>query len=144
MADLIDGEAQYLCSLYQTQVRFRSGVNVDSPDTEIIAPPADPMWSPIVLATWSETRLLCAPSVASAVDLLTAYDRQDMVLNVFTSHWTYKAGMSLLTQENCSDTNLAGHVLAIKVLERCASKWPNARALQNTLQDYAMSKAGQG
>jgi hypothetical protein len=88
--------------------------------------------SPLLAAAWSETWLITNPSAESALQLLTCYDRDDMVLTVFTSHWVYKAA-TVLFSGGLTQTVLDGHVLAVTILGRCALKWPNARAIQEML-----------
>ena len=93
-------------------------------------------WSPLVRTSLCETQFLLRPTQESAMQLLESYMRDDMILTIFVSRWTYNAVTFLLS--NSGDTICQqGYQLGIRVLDRCALKWPNTRVLRRTLQDRA-------
>ncbi|KAL2434956.1 hypothetical protein ABEF95_011368 [Exophiala dermatitidis] len=124
--------SQLLCTMYVAQSRFRSGTALDHLGMEGLTSNVDTTHSPLLVAALHETRFLIQPDVESASQLLETYASDDMVLNVFTSHWAYKAA-TFFFKDSSSETGLQHGVLAHRVLERCAQKWPNARALQDAL-----------
>lgn len=83
-------------------------------------------WSSIVLASLCETRFLIDPSISSALELLEVYARKDTIFTAFTPHWTYRAGVMAASQPRQT-------ILALTILERCKTKWPNSEALQEAL-----------
>lgn len=125
-------ESQLLCRLYRVQSRFRNGDSFDKVDLAAVADKTAAKVSPLLVAALNETRFMLEPGVESAMQLLNTYASDNMVLTVFTSHWAYKAG-TFLVEGGAKEDRLRGRVLAHKVLERCALKWPNARALQELL-----------
>lgn len=92
--------------------------------------------NPLVQAAKSETAFLLRPSSETAMQLLISYHDEHMIFNIFTPHWAYKAG-ALLLSDPSQDASQEGYVLAVTVLDRCALKWPNSRALQDMLKASA-------
>ncbi|KAI1618602.1 hypothetical protein EDD36DRAFT_414265 [Exophiala viscosa] len=132
-------DAEKLSVLHKLQSRFRNGQSLDESDMIILDEAHATQRSPLLAAAWSETRLIVNPNAESASQLLTCYDREDMILTVFTSHWVYKAATILLSG-GLTRKALDGHVLAVTILGRCALKWPNARAIQEMLNLLFKSK----
>jgi hypothetical protein len=93
----------------------------------------------MLVATVRQIHLLIQPSIESAQNLLAAYDDQ-MVYNIFTSHWIYRAASYLINHAD-KDAATDGCIAAARILERCAMKWPNSRALQGALQDLRRNRA---
>ncbi|OJJ01272.1 hypothetical protein ASPVEDRAFT_82796 [Aspergillus versicolor CBS 583.65] len=127
--------AQSLCAVYALQAVHRG----DTPTTldSIILDKLDSN-SPMLVATVRQIHLLIQPSIESAQNLLAAYDDQ-MVYNIFTSHWIYRAASYLIDHAD-KDAATDGCIAAARILERCAMKWPNSRALQGALQDLRRDK----
>jgi len=129
----------FLCSLYPTKSEAQSGQTLDG-IKESLQPEFEGVeYSPCLLAKMRQSVFLRRPTVESAMDLLECYCQEDMVLDAFTPHWAYKAGIFIL-QDRSGQRTLKGHVLACTVLDRCVIKWPNTRVLRQVLQDHAMSK----
>ncbi|EXJ90967.1 hypothetical protein A1O1_04074 [Capronia coronata CBS 617.96] len=129
-------QSQLLYYLYRMQSRFRGGTSFDGLDLQEVEQKITTDVSPMLIAALNETRFLLEPSVDSAMQLLSTHASDDIVLNVFTSHWAYKAATFFL-EGDLNETSLQGRVLAQKVLERCALKWPNAQTLLESLNIYA-------
>lgn len=132
-------DAEKLSVLYKLQSRFRNGQSLEESDMISLNEAHARDRSPLLAAAWSETRLILNPNAESASQLLTCYDREDMVLTVFTFHWVYKAAKILLSG-GLTQKALDGHVLAVTILGRCALKWPNARAILEILNLLVKSK----
>jgi len=122
--------------LYRIQSRFRNGLPFDELDAALVPAAHTTEPTPLVTAAEKETAFLIRPNAEAALQLLATYDQEDMIFNVFTPHWAYKAGVILLA-ESTDDSRLKGYMLASTVLERCALKWPNSRSLQETLRALA-------
>lgn len=90
--------------------------------------------SPLTLAAAHETSFLLQTNAASALALLAAYTSADNVLNVFTSHWAFKATVILMAKMSAHERQ-TGYVRGLQVLERCALKWPNAEALRSVIAE---------
>ncbi|KAK5213265.1 hypothetical protein LTR41_000844 [Exophiala xenobiotica] len=116
--------------------RFRNGLPFDELDAALVLAAHTAESTPLVTAAEKETAFLIRPNAEAALQLLATYDQEDMIFNVFTPHWAYKAGVFLLA-ESTDDSRLKGYMLASTVLERCALKWPNSRSLQETLRALA-------
>ncbi|KAF9891708.1 hypothetical protein FE257_003720 [Aspergillus nanangensis] len=125
-------QARYLCSLYARQSKCRTDSCSPVADTCEIPEPA-----PIIFTTMCQTRFMAQASVASAMQVLATYNDDRMVLNVFSSHWVYEAASYVIQHAN-EVTMIEASIIASQVLERCASKWPSAGALQKRLQTLAM------
>ena len=95
--------------------------------------------SPIIFTTMCLTEFMIHPSVQSAMEVLSAYRQEGMILNIFSSHWVYKAAIYVI-QHGDEGSIMNGSSTASQVLERCAFKWPNARNLLGALQNLMMSK----
>ncbi|EXJ92803.1 hypothetical protein A1O3_01357 [Capronia epimyces CBS 606.96] len=134
-SDKPDG-SQLLCHLYRVQSSFRRGSSFDELHLDGVEQKIMAHGSPLLVAALNETRFLLEPNVDSAMQLLSTYASDNMILNVFTSHWTYKAATFFLG-DDLDKATLQGRALAQKVLERCALKWPNARALQDSVNVYS-------
>ncbi|KAF7186395.1 hypothetical protein HII31_12252 [Pseudocercospora fuligena] len=89
---------------------------------------------PLFLAVHAETSFLIKPCERSALSLLSLYMREDMVFNVFTQQWVHRAVIWLVSNSR-RETQQEGLHLAMRILDRCALKWSNARVLQETLQN---------
>ncbi len=124
------------------QSRFRDGLPFDELDAALVLAAHTAEVTPLVMAAEKETAFLINPNAEAALQLLATYDQEDMIFNVFTPHWAYKAGVLLLAQ-GTDDSRLEGYMLASTVLERCALKWPNSRALQETLRALASPRKHQ-
>ena len=132
-------DAEKLSALYKLQSKFRSGLSLEEWDMMFLDETDAGDRLPLLAAAWSETRLIVKSNAESASQLLNCYDRDDMVLTVFTSHWIYQAATILLSG-GLTQTALDGHVLAVMILGRCALKWPNARTIQEMLNLLVKSK----
>ncbi|KIW17141.1 hypothetical protein PV08_04332 [Exophiala spinifera] len=128
-----------LCGFYKTQSRFRDGIATDETQLTDAAGPERLTLSPLVQAAKNETVFLLRPNSGTAMQLLTSYYEEHMIFNVFTPHWAYKAG-ALLLSDPAQESPQEGYVLALTVLDRCALKWPNSRALQDVLRALARQK----
>ncbi|KAK6379647.1 hypothetical protein LTS17_005719 [Exophiala oligosperma] len=126
----------HLCSLYKMQSRFRDGLSMEDMDVTNAYESDGAELNPLVQAAKSETAFLLRPSSETAMQLLISYHDEHMIFNIFTPHWAYKAG-ALLLSDPSQDASQEGYVLAVTVLDRCALKWPNSRALQDMLKASA-------
>lgn len=94
--------------------------------------------SPMTLAAAHESIFLVQTNAASALALLAVYTSADNVLNVFTSHWAFKATVVLMSSMSAHERQ-TGYVQGLQVLERCALKWPNSEALRNVISESWIS-----
>ncbi len=117
------------------QLQMRAGTNlVEKLKLEAL----DWSPSPILRAAWCETQFLLRPNSQSALQLLESYVRNDMVLNIFVSHWTYKAATFLLSNAQ-GQIAQQGYHLGWCIIDRCALKWHHTRALQRALETDVIS-----
>lgn len=112
--------------------------------------------SPSILALAHETRLLIHPNDAtSAARLLAIYTQPHYVRTFLSSHWAYRAGVVVvseqLRQENqlqVSSTSMSWRWSAaasqaygdcLVFLEQVSRRWPSAGALKRSLQSFVSS-----
>ncbi|KAL4875190.1 hypothetical protein BJY04DRAFT_232840, partial [Aspergillus karnatakaensis] len=133
-------KAQFLCAVYTWQARWRAGdISASTLTSSILSQLEEHKSSPMLIAVVRQTHLLTQPGIDSARQLLSAYNDDQMVYNVFSSHWVYRAA-SYLVEHADGDTITDSCILATKVLERCAMKWSRSRALQGALEDLRRNK----
>lgn len=122
-------EDNFLYSLYAAQAAARQSRTCDMPSRSELE---SIRCSPLTLAAAHETIFLLQTNAASALALLAVYTSADNVLNVFTSHWAFKATVILMSSTSAQERQ-TGYVQGLQVLERCALKWPNAEALRSMI-----------
>lgn len=62
-----------------------------------------------------------------------------MILDAFSSHWAYGAGI-FLAQHAKGEKRTQGYGMTSRILSRCEMKWPNAKHLQEALDSQALSE----
>ncbi|KAL3456115.1 hypothetical protein BJX64DRAFT_294419 [Aspergillus heterothallicus] len=127
-------ESRLLCAVYSWQSRRRAGDSVEPISTLASTLISDFKQSPTTLTTMRQIQLLAQPSIESATDLLAAYSDDQMVYTIFASHWIYQAASYLIAHVD-GETLIDDWTIAARTLDRCASKWPNAKLLQAALED---------
>ncbi|KIV92822.1 hypothetical protein PV10_04088 [Exophiala mesophila] len=129
-------EADVLFHLAALQLHMRGDRPIDPAQLDFLTKSMAREWSPLVRTSLCETRFLLRPTQESAMQLLESYMGDGMILTIFVSRWTYNAVTFLLS--NSGDTICQqGYQLGMRVLDRCALKWPNTRVLRRALQDRA-------
>jgi hypothetical protein len=127
-------ESRLLCTIYSWQSRRRAGDLVEPISTLPSTLISDFKQSPITLTTMRQIQLLARPSIESATDLLAAYSDDQTVYTIFALHWIYQAASYLIAHID-GETLTEDLIIAARTLDRCASKWPNAKLLQAALED---------
>ncbi|KAF2112535.1 hypothetical protein BDV96DRAFT_579867 [Lophiotrema nucula] len=129
--------AEYLCSLYRLQHRFRKGDTA----TKKLLPCFDDRTTldrlPGLRLALHQTHLLLNPCWGSAWHVLEAVVAKGSVHVFLTPHWVFRAGTVLL---NSMDSILEGNILqlysnALVVLNLSSGKWPSAATLAASLGD---------
>ncbi|KAL4963620.1 uncharacterized protein BDV14DRAFT_209729 [Aspergillus stella-maris] len=125
--------AQILCSMYSLYTHWRERDSYSPRDTaRLFNCHRDFESSSLLLITARQVQFLIEPSIESAKQILTTYNDQNSIYNSFSSHWIYRAASHVISHSDSEDA-VQINILAAGMLERCASKWPNSRLLQEAL-----------
>jgi hypothetical protein len=131
--------ADYLCSLYRLQHRFRKGDHT----VKSYLPPFDtpsfatPQMHPALRLTLHQTHLLLNPCWGTAFNVLEAVVAAGSIHIFLTPHWVYRAGCVLI--QHMPDL-WGGNLIqlysnALVVLELSSGKWPSSSLLRDSLVD---------
>lgn len=131
--------ADYMCSLFRLQNRFRKGDYVMKQNMTKLLPPLDEKAEllPIVRIVLHMTHLLLNPCWGSAWHVLEAVVSLGGIHVFVTPHWVYRAGTVLI--QNIPSI-FGGNLIqlysnALLVLELSSWKWPSSAALSASLVD---------
>ncbi|KAF2791226.1 hypothetical protein K505DRAFT_339734 [Melanomma pulvis-pyrius CBS 109.77] len=127
--------AEYLCSLYRLQHRFRKG---DRTVTQLLPSFDQPAkLNPGLRMVIHQTHLLVNPCWGSAWHVLEAVVAWDSIHIFLTPHWVYRAGCMLI--QNMPDIYgvdlIQLYSNALVVLELSSRKWPSSAALSASLTE---------
>ncbi|OAL48346.1 hypothetical protein IQ07DRAFT_645817 [Pyrenochaeta sp. DS3sAY3a] len=131
--------ADYMCSLFRLQNRFRKGDYATKQEVKKLLPLLDEKAEllPIVRIVLHMTHLLLNPCWGSAWHVLEAVVSLGGVHVFVTPHWVYRAGTVLI--QNIPSI-FGGNLIqlysnALLVLELSSWKWPSSAALSASLVD---------
>ncbi|CAA9963436.1 hypothetical protein PTMSG1_06804 [Pyrenophora teres f. maculata] len=131
--------AEYLCSLYRMQNRFRKGDHVAKENVKKLLPLFDERDEllPAIRITLHMTHLLLNPCWGSAWHVLEAVVSFGGIHVFVTPHWVYRAGTVLIQN---IPAIFGGNLIqlysnALLVLELSSWKWPSSAALSASLVD---------
>ncbi|KAF2819376.1 hypothetical protein CC86DRAFT_307077 [Ophiobolus disseminans] len=131
--------AEYMCSLFRLQNRFRKGDFVAKEQLKQLLPPLDEKAEllPIVRISLHMTHLLLNPVWGSAWHVLEAVVSLGGIHVFVTPHWVYRAGTVLI--QNIPKI-FGGNLIqlysnALLVLELSSWKWPSSASLSESLID---------
>ncbi|KAJ4363569.1 hypothetical protein N0V83_009865 [Neocucurbitaria cava] len=131
--------ADYMCSLFRLQNRFRKGDPATKEDVKRLLPLLDEKAEllPILRITLHMTHLLLNPCWGSAWHVLEAVVSLGGVHVFVTPHWVYRAGTVLIQN---IPAIFGGNLIqlysnALLVLELSSWKWPSSAALSASLVD---------
>ncbi|KAH7067781.1 hypothetical protein FB567DRAFT_457924 [Paraphoma chrysanthemicola] len=134
-----DKPAEYCCSLFRLQNRFRKGDYVTKQQVKKLLPRLDEKaeLAPIVRITLHMTHLALNPVWGSAWHVLEAVVSLGGIHVFVTPHWVYRAGTVLIQN---MPSIFGGNLIqlysnALLVLELSSWKWPSAAALSASLSD---------
>ncbi|KAF2269995.1 hypothetical protein CC78DRAFT_188469 [Lojkania enalia] len=130
-----DYPADYLCSLYRLQHRFRKG----DESVKRHLPRLDDLGKlpPILRTTLHQTHLLINPCWGSAWHVLEAVVSLGSIHTFLTPHWVFRAGTVLVQNlPSIFEGNLLRlYSNALVVLNLSAGKWPSSASLAASLGD---------
>ncbi|EUC36357.1 hypothetical protein COCCADRAFT_88441 [Bipolaris zeicola 26-R-13] len=131
--------AEYLCSLFRMQNRFRRGDLAAKENVKKLLPLFDEKDElvPLLRITLHITHLLLNPCWGSAWHVLEAVVSCGSVHLCLTPHWVYRAGAVLIQS---MPSIFGGNLIqlysnALLVLELSSWKWPSSAALSASLVD---------
>ncbi|KAF1941931.1 hypothetical protein EJ02DRAFT_188710 [Clathrospora elynae] len=131
--------AEYLCSLFRLQNRFRKGDNTAKENVKKLLPLFDEKDEllPVVRITLHMTHLLLNPCWGSAWYVLEAVVSLGGIHVFVTPHWVYRAGTVMIQN---IPVIFGGNLIqlysnALLVLELSSWKWPSSAALSASLVD---------
>lgn len=131
--------AEYMCSLFRLQNRFRKGDYTAKQSLKKYLPPLDDKDEhlPIVRIVLHMTHLLLNPCWGSAWHVLEAVVSLGGIHVFVTPQWVYRAGTVLI--QNIPEI-FGGNLIqlysnALLVLELSSWKWPSSAALSASLVD---------
>ncbi|KAA8617576.1 Zn-clus domain-containing protein [Pyrenophora tritici-repentis] len=131
--------AEYLCSLYRMQNRFRKGDEIAKENVKKLLPLFDERDEllPAIRITLHMTHLLLNPCWGSAWHVLEAVVSFGGIHVFVTPHWVYRAGTVLIQN---IPAIFGGNLIqlysnALLVLELSSWKWPSSAALSASLVD---------
>ncbi|KAH8724326.1 hypothetical protein GQ44DRAFT_285997 [Phaeosphaeriaceae sp. PMI808] len=131
--------AEYMCSLFRLQNRFRKGDYVTQQQMKKLLPLLDERAEllPIVRISLHMTHLLLNPVWGSAWHVLEAVVSLGGVHVFVTPHWVYRAGTVLIQN---MPAIFGGNLIqlysnALLVLELSSWKWPSSATLSASLVD---------
>ena len=131
-------QARFLCFMYSIQSRHRiHGLAIDNVPALLAETCKTLDGSLFIFMTMCQTEFIIQPSVQAAMQLLSSYHRDGMILNIFAPHWIYKAASYVIEHANEVNTILQCSIFAAQVFERCAAKWPSSRTLQESIQNLS-------
>ncbi|CAN9165101.1 unnamed protein product [Alternaria alternata] len=131
--------AEYLCSLYRMQTRFRKGDHLAKEKVKKLLPLFDEKDEllPVIRITLHITHLLLNPCWGSAWHVLEAVVSFGGIHVFVTPHWVYRAGTVLIQN---MPAIFGGNLIqlysnALLVLELSSWRWPSSAALSASLVD---------
>ncbi|KAI4637607.1 hypothetical protein J4E83_000424 [Alternaria metachromatica] len=131
--------AEYLCSLYRMQNRFRKGDHIAKENVKKLLPLFDERDEllPVIRITLHITHLLLNPCWGSAWHVLEAVVSFGGIHVFVTPHWVYRAGTVLIQN---MPAIFGGNLIqlysnALLVLELSSWRWPSSAALSASLVD---------
>ncbi|KAF1917302.1 hypothetical protein BDU57DRAFT_537000 [Ampelomyces quisqualis] len=131
--------AQYMCSLFRLQNRFRKGDYATKQQMKKLLPRLDERAEllPIVRISLHMTHLLLNPVWGSAWHVLEAVVSLGGIHVYVTPHWVYRAGTVLIQN---MPAIFGGNLIqlysnALLVLELSSWKWPSSATLSASLSD---------
>ncbi|KAL5117601.1 hypothetical protein ACEQ8H_004494 [Pleosporales sp. CAS-2024a] len=131
--------AEYMCSLFRLQNRFRKGDDATKQQVKMLLPRLDERAEllPIIRISLHMTHLLLNPVWGSAWHVLEAVVSLGGIHVFVTPHWVYRAGTVLI--QNMPDI-FGGNLIqlysnALLVLELSSWKWPSSATLSASLKD---------
>ncbi|KZM23518.1 uncharacterized protein EKO05_0011254 [Ascochyta rabiei] len=131
--------AEYMCSLFRLQHRFRNGDSIAKANVKKMLPRLDEKAEllPVVRIALHTTVLLLDPSWGSAWYVLEAVVSLGGTYTFLTPHWVYRAGTIII--QNMPEI-YEGNVIqlysnTVHVLELSSWKWPSSAALNASLAD---------
>ncbi|KAF2624784.1 hypothetical protein BU25DRAFT_134098 [Macroventuria anomochaeta] len=131
--------AEYMCSLFRLQHRFRNGDSTVKSNVRKLLPRLDEKAEllPVVRIALHTTVLLLDPSWGSAWYVLEAVVSLGGTYTFLTPHWVYRAGTIII--QNMPEI-YEGNVIqlysnTVHVLELSSWKWPSSAALNASLAD---------
>jgi hypothetical protein len=131
--------ADYLCSLYRLQHRFRKSDAAGREVVKTFLPPLDEkgVLLPGLSMALHQTHLLCNPCWGSAWYVLETIVSSGNIHNFLTPHWVYRAGTVLIqNMPHILKVNLIQlYSNALVILELSSWKWPSSATLSASLSE---------
>ncbi|KAJ4369519.1 hypothetical protein N0V86_009354 [Didymella sp. IMI 355093] len=131
--------AEYMCSLFRLQHRFRNGDSTTRSNVKKLLPRLDEKAElpPVIRIALHTTVLLLDPSWGSAWYVLEAVVSLGGTYTFLTPHWVYRAGTIII--QNMPEIYEANVIQlysnTVHVLELSSWKWPSSAALNASLAD---------
>ncbi|KAF3033878.1 hypothetical protein E8E12_002029 [Didymella heteroderae] len=131
--------AEYMCSLFRLQHRFRNGDAKTKANMKKLLPRLDEKAEllPVIRIALHSTVLLLDPSWGSAWYVLEAVVSLGGTYTFLTPHWVYRAGTIII--QNMPEIYEANVIQlysnTVHVLELSSWKWPSSAALNASLAD---------
>ncbi|KAF2995528.1 hypothetical protein E8E13_002176 [Curvularia kusanoi] len=131
--------AEYMCSLFRLQHRFRIGDATAKRAARLLLPGLDEKAEllPVIRIALHTTVLLLDPTWMSAWYVLEAVVSLGGTYTFLTPHWVYRAGTIIIqNMPNIYEANVIQlYSNTVHVLELSSWKWPSSAALNASLAD---------
>lgn len=136
-------QANFLCSLYRLQARFRNHVPIKSGatlgDALAIIDTVGENLHPNISSATLETQLLLEPSLSVAIRLLQSYEHPRFIATFVTPYWTHLAGTYV---KKAFDSNeiprsdlFRAFGTAMSLLTKFSLRWPGVEVMVKNLRN---------